>query len=215
MSIGPRGIAGASCIYQADVDWLPVMKGEPPYENPNDYWAVGYAADVAGLPHNFVYFSKSEVLYGPSQTLNCLTSGRPDSFGDVPNFCQNVGNTTFKGVEPGQIALTPYIGAYSYSILRWVAARSGLYDVNSWFYAGDAGTTLASIYVDGTLLINLNITPANYSTRISLDRGSILDFVVGPGDDPFSDITPLNVLIKDTRCLGYTGYVLLREVIDP
>ena len=201
MCTGPRGPAGPSCVYVASLDWYPVMNGPLPFENPTDYWIVGYAADVESLSYNLEAYSVSQILYGPGESLNCLT----DVSGGVPNFCQNVYNTTRKGVAPGQIALTPFTGAYKYSILRWLAPRAGLYNIASWFYAGDSGTTLASVHVNGDLIADLGNTPVNYTTQLFLDKWTIVDFVVGPGDEPTSDITPLDVRIEDVSCIGDTG----------
>ncbi len=184
---------------------MAVMEGPQPYENINGYWAVGYAANVGGSPGQFTLYTESASLYGPGNTLNCLYTNRGGSAGDVPNFCQNIGNTSYKGVDPGQIALTPYTGAYEFSILRWVAPRAGAYDITSSFFQGELGVTVAEIYVDGVLLYNLGDTPAFYETRVDLRTNAIVDFVVGPGAEFLSDITPLDVLIKDVRCAGYTG----------
>lgn len=173
-----------------------------PYPNPNNVWEVGYSGSLRNLPTDFVAYNVSGTLYGPDMPLQCLYTDR----GDVPNFCQNTGDFPVKGIEPRQVALHPFAGAYSYSILRFYAPKAATYEVDTKFFSGESGESVASIYRVGTLVVDLGPVPTNYTFTTYLMPGQFIDIVVGPGRDGISnDTTPLEVLIRDVRCIGWTG----------
>lgn len=172
------------------------------YANPNGQWEVGYSPSVYDLESSFMPYNVSATLFGPEKPLNCLLTNR----GDFPNFCQNIGEFPVQGVEPGQVALHPFAGHYTYSIIRFKAPKAATYEIDAKFVSGQSGFTVAMIYRAGTLVTNLGDTPAAYSVRMYLMPGTNLDFVVGPGRDGFgNDMTPVDITIRDVRCTGSTG----------
>lgn len=198
---------GPACVYNAAEDWYPIFSSPLPYENPNHPWTAGYVGNLNNLATGLTPYNMSGSLYGPPATLECLFSNRGGADTDVPNFCQNIGMTTVKGLDPGQVGLHPYaVGSgYTFSVLRFRAFKVGVYEINGAFLIGEPGTTFAYIYKSGTLLADLGSTPAAYSTTLLLFPGDYIDYIVAPGSDYFSDMTPVIATIRDTNCIGNTG----------
>ncbi len=188
------------------MEYYPIMSGSAPYNNPNGQWEAGYSGSVSNLATSFIPYDVSGTLYGPAMPLQCLYTSRGEPYGDIPNFCQNTGDFPVMGIEPGQVALHPFAGTYTYSILRFYAPKAATYEISVQFLAGESGATVASIYRTGTLVANLGATPTAYTFTVYLMPNNYLDFVVGPGSDGFtSDFTPLDVTVRDIRCIGWTG----------
>jgi len=109
-------------------------------------------------------------------------------------------------MDPGQVALHPYQGVYQYSILRFIAPKPGVFEVSAIFYAGDVGAVEVLIYESGRLVKLLGDTPTSYTFTTLLSAGDYVDFVVGPGTDTsLRDSTPLDITVRDVRCIGDTG----------
>ncbi len=181
-----------------------------PYPNPNGQWVVGYsgAAPAVGGPTLTPYSVSGP--YPSNPNVHCFYV--PSAGDNLPSFCQNFGTSQLFGMEPDQIALHPYQGAYQYSVLRWYAPKPGVYEVNATFLAGEAGSVEALVYVSGGLTQNLGNTPVNYLRTVTLSTGSYVDIIVGPGTGGFLlDSTPLDVTISDVRCIGDTGCVARRN----
>ena len=194
------------------MEYYPVMQPEAgPYPNPNNQWVVGYAntAPPAGGP-TLVPYNVSG-LYPQQPNVHCYYVPPPQGGADLPAFCQNFAtDTTYWGMQPGQVALHPYQGSYQYSILRWYAPKPGVYEVNATFYAVESGPVTALVYVSGGLTQTLGNAPVNYVRTFALTTGSYVDIIVGPGALGYTDdSTPIDVTIRDVRCIGDTGCVFV------
>lgn len=197
---GARGRPGPACIYNAELDFYPVMKRKMPYENPVKEWEIGYASTAPleeGGP-NFIPFNMS-FIDPMNPDVHCLGAGSN-------SFCQNVGIFPSNGMGPRQIALHPSQGMYQYSILRFTAPQSGFFEISSIFFAGEDGRVDVLIYQDDRLLKILGDTPASYTFTALMSMGGYVDFVVGPSNDTSTDdFTPLDVTIRNLQCVGDTG----------
>ena len=193
-----------------------MLPDDGPYPNPNGVWTAGYAASVPAttgatlIPYN---------VSGPwpdEQNLHCFYVETGDGEGDseeLPYFCQNIGNNPYATIAPRQIALHPYAGSYKYSILRWYAPKPGTYEVNATFYQGQPGAIEAQVYVftgypSGNVVVPMyNVTTTTTVIRtVDLSAGAYIDVIVGSDEDGYSlDATPVDVTIRDVRCIGDTG----------
>ena len=216
--IGPAGPAGATgmtgttgegfvCVYNAELEYYSIMAGDAPYANPNGPWEVGHTGNLNDLATAFKPYNIS----GPSlhdEELHCFFAPSLTTAGDIiPTFCQNVGPVTVNNyIQPGQMALYPYKGAYKYSILRFYTPKPAVYEISASFLAGDTGNTTAYIYVNGHLEQELGPSPTSYVFTARLLSQSYVDFVITSTDGNYVfGGTPFDVTIKDVRCIGPKG----------
>ena len=215
---GPRGPPGPGCIYSAEAEYYPVMQGDGPYPNPNGLWTVGYGGAVleqtglALVPYN------TSGPWQANQNLHCFFL--PDQGdGELPYFCQNLDTLPQEDIAPRQVALHPYEGSARYSALRWYAPKPGIYEVNATFFEGQAGAIEARVFIfTGYPTANVSVALSNVTTTTQIIRtaelttGAYIDVIVGKDADGFAgDATPIDVTIRDVRCIGDTGCVLAAE----
>jgi hypothetical protein len=125
----------------------------------------------------------------------------------VPNVTFNSLDNpiTFDGTTwaPGQLALHPGISG-EYSVLRWTCPAADSYEIAAKFTGIAANNTSSDIHIicDGKAVFDsfLNLegqgNTAEYSGKVDLKKGKMIDVVVGMGNgNPYSDTTALEMKI--------------------
>ncbi len=140
--------------------------------NPNAAWSYGYAYKPSGPfePYTIsgsTYLSGEVGWFGP--IAGCCAPGYPLVVAEP-------------GVVPGYLDLGP--GPSSYTIVRWTAPDSGVWDVVGSF-AG-TGITTADVHVlhNGKQLFKSPVngsSVAKFSLDVKVKRGDTVDFAAGPG----------------------------------
>lgn len=185
--------------------------------NPSGVWSYGYSATVGGT---FVLDTLSATsMFGNSNFDAWLPTNAETSSPNHPFEARNTAATIEQGaglrLPPGGLGLHPGPDANNeYSIVRWTAPSSGVYDVAAAFTDRDNSDPLLvtpGATVDVHILLNgisvydsiinrdgWGLGPAGYGSLLSLSVGDRIDFTVGRGqNDTFiSDSTGLVATIN-------------------
>ncbi len=144
MKLRPTCLAMAVCIaatnawaYDAAADFS--LAG-----NPNGVWSYGYSLN-----------SGSQYAFVPFDTVTDTGTGQHWSKSgynvlNTPSAWKNTDpNKTTDGVGPGQLSLHAGPDAASTAILRFTSEADAIYRVDLQFFAGDSGSTLGSVILNG------------------------------------------------------------------
>jgi hypothetical protein len=161
--------------------------------NPNGPWSSGWRASDRLLSTDFNLFT--QVF---PQSYGSGWRDPANSASGAPNCVKNTSSVTAYGVAPGQVALHPGPSG-EYALLRWIAPRSGTFQVNAQFLVGNDGETDASVVLNGVSQWYALTTSTNptFSQSLSMNQSDFLDFAVGPLGDFGSDSTPVVVTISE------------------
>lgn len=170
--------------------------------NPNGVWTYGYSLTLGGSLTLFdqhgtysgtplQYWMHNIWLNDPNVQLN-PTSNTVTNWG---------GNGTYQVMAPGQLAFHPGPNG-EYSVVRFTAPSSGLFQLNATFMGVDDTPTSTDVHIldNGLSLYGANInsfySPTGPGTLyLNLQAGDHVDFAVGYGSNHefTSDETGLNV----------------------
>ncbi len=108
-------------------------------------------------------------------------------------------------------------GDGSYSVTRWTAPESGIFEITGFFEGLNARfptTTDDHLVQNGTAIFDVNIHSANIPTSfdvvVTMNAGDTLDFAVGPGDNGYTgDSTGLSATITTAGAAPEPGTMWL------
>jgi hypothetical protein len=140
--------------------------------NPNGVWSYGHTAALGSTFNLFNNFFTTPDPEARSQMAAWRESAVDDFLGVYQTF------------TPGTLLLHPG-AAGQYSVLRFTAPLSGLYEFSGIFSGFGQTTTDVHVLLNGSSLFDSTINGLGstqaFSGLQSLGAGSILDFVVGTG----------------------------------
>lgn len=186
--LGPGVAPAQTIIHNATADFVMNLP------NPNGVWTYGYTLDLASSLTPFAGYldDTSALFFGWRTDLSLGAPGIFKNYGTSPGF----------GILPGQVSLHPGPNG-EYAVLRFTAPAEGSYAVDAQFFAGDSGTTDATIVLNQQTASpefyfpNTDTNPVANRT-FDLVAGAKLDFAVGYLGSFFSDNTPFTVVIAFT-----------------
>jgi hypothetical protein len=164
--------------------------------NPGGVWSYGYSP-AGGSGYSLVLFdylitSAVGTGWGKSDynTLN------------APLIWKNTSSEKFAGVAPGQLSLHPGPEpSGDFTVLRFTAPVTSLYDVVGRFFAGDIGSMNASIVLNGNVGSPLKYFSDTtdqsvfHLAPVSILQGQTVDFVVGNNGSFYYGNTPISVTV--------------------
>jgi PEP-CTERM motif len=179
---GGAGQACADIIYNNAADFSPT-------NNPNGVWSYGYLAPgLTPLASTFILYTATSTLGSTIQNWSPSSASRnPDDFYNSSNAPATFSTLTLQAKEA---AFHPGPNG-EYSVYRFTAPSSGLYNLSAIFTTRDTVGPAApdDIYVlDNGVQIFANFLPTSYgssesyATTLSLKSGDTVDFVVGDLD---------------------------------
>jgi hypothetical protein len=176
------GIAHAALVFDATLDYSET-------QNPNGVWQYGHANAT---------FTTFELLpwkagtwtgpYAPGGGWRLIQDQ------DSGGLWMNNGSTIVVGVAPGQISLHPHYDGTP-TVLRWTAPQdaAGLVAVNGQFFAGDSGTPLVDVRLNGSEIWSAANAGQFDLSLADIHQGDTIDFAVS--NAWFSSNTPLAAVI--------------------
>lgn len=175
--------------------------------NPNGVWSYGYESTLGG-PLNLYDVS------GTSGGNEFWASSAVNSLG-APDVAYNPTNTQ-NGLVPAHTAAFHPGPNGEFSIYRFTAPTTGLYNLASTFGALDSGGTdghvlLDNVQISPTFFLTPSTPSASFNTALALTVGDIVDFAVGVGPDGsfFFDSTSLAATFTTAAVPEPQTYALL------
>jgi Ca2+-binding RTX toxin-like protein len=170
--------------------------------NPNGVWRYGYSTSLGGAFNLYTIHQQDRGL----DILRQIIDSEPGiSYNDTPNYIFL--SPEFITIKSEQMSLHPGPNG-EYSVLKWIAPRSGVYDIAARFSGLDAdgATTDVHILRNGSqiyeTLINGFGEPSakTYANSLNISVGDIIDIAVGMGENGnyHHDSTEVEIIIGTT-----------------
>lgn len=185
--------------------------------NPIGVWSYGYSGTVGG---SFTLYTNSgnTVLGNPPDFTAWFATNSETTVNETPFAARNEAATTPTSgfvMPPGGLGLHPGPDANNeYSIVRWMAPDSGIYNVAAAFvdrnftdpiFGPRGATTDVHVLLNDVSLYDAIIDrdgwglgPPGFAAQLLLSSGDRIDFIVGRGEnDTFiSDVTGLEATLQ-------------------
>ncbi len=163
--------------------------------NPNGVWSYGYSLTLGGP---LIPYSDALNVSGVDIWRTNISLGDPLIMHNPTTNTVTIFSTVTLG--PGQLGLHPGPND-QFSVLRFAAPLSGLYQVSAMFYGQDTQGTSTDVHIiaDGLYVLDGAVsgfgpgTGPSFNGIVILNAGSYLDIAVGYGSDNtfFADSTGL------------------------
>lgn len=172
--------------------------------NPNGVWSYGESETLGSSFQLYTQSGPDNVDLPPADLLDTWNSGMGGTYAVPSVFHNGTANPiTFNGtitIQSGELGLHPgSLGEYS--IVRFTAALSGIYDLDSAFRPMDpAATTDVHVLLNGVSIFDGFVdpdAPTSFNTNLALVAGDDVDFAVGVGSNGtfHSDATGLSAVL--------------------
>lgn len=194
-------VHGGAAVYDPTSDFS-ITNG-----NPNGVWSYGYSNDL-DLAHFSANFTAMTQVFGPDS----FGIGWSAVAGDGPSIAVNTSGTIQYDVLPGM--LTQHPGpSHQASLLRFTAPESVTAGIVGQYLAGDDGTMLVAVLVNGTAVWTAS-DGGSFDLSASLFAGDTVDFAVyggyGFGNTPLAlTITTLSSIPEPASFAALAGLATL------
>ncbi len=172
--------------------------------NPNDPWTFGYTAALGGLL--VVYDATFTTHFTSADEANYWYRSDHPNAPQPPSAGHNPNGAFFQAGDAIDWAANGFHlhpgPSGEYSVARWTASTSGMFDVNAVFTMADDGYTDVHLLHNSVSIFDDAVIgrgdSSSFSTVVSVTAGDTIDFSVGSAGSYYNDSTDLVASISST-----------------